>query len=149
MNYWDRPTLKQRAKNVLRVPGVYWTSVLVYLIFGLLGAGSAGGSSSAGSSGSSSGYGSDSAASDFFNRYWLVVVLAILLIIVISLAWQIFVSNTITVGKNRYFLDIRSGPGTVGTVFWGFKDGKYMQLVKSMFAMSIRVFLWSLLLIVP
>ncbi|MDO4566745.1 MAG: DUF975 family protein, partial [Oscillospiraceae bacterium] len=36
-----------------------------------------------------------------------------------------------------------------GTVFWAFKDGKYMQIVKSMFAMSIRVFLWSLLLIVP
>ena len=146
MNYWDRPTLKARGKNVLRMPGVYWTSVLVMLIYTVL-AGVGGGSTAGGQSSSS---GSDSAQySDVMSRYGGYITIGVIVLIIVSILWAFFVSNVLTVGKNRYFLNCRTGAAKVGTLFDGFKNGNYMKNVGKMFAMMIRVFLWTLLLIVP
>ena len=151
MTYWDRPTLKARGKQVLKVQGVYWTSVLVMLVYSLLGGGGSSGGAAAGNqnqSGSTSG-GYDPQMQQFWDKYGGYIAIGILVAIIIGIVWTFFVANVLTVGKNRYFLDIRSGPSKFSTLFSGFRDGKYMGSVKGMFGMTIRVFLWGLLLVIP
>jgi len=62
----------------------------------------------------------------------------------------IFLAPIFTVGGNRFFLKLRKGVKTgIGEVTGNFKDGNYWNIVKIFFFRSIKVFLWSLLFIIP
>lgn len=151
MTYWDRPTLKARGKQVLKGQGIYWTSVLVMLVYSLLGGGggSSGGAAASNQQNGSTSGGYDPQMQQFWDKYAGYIAIGIIVAIIVGIAWSFFVANVLTVGKNRYFLDIRSGSGQFSTLFAGFRNGRYMGTVKSMFAMTIRVFLWGLLFIIP
>lgn len=62
----------------------------------------------------------------------------------------IFLGPIFIVGGNRFFLKIRKGLHTdIGEVTGNFKDGNYWNLVKIFFIRSIKIFLWTLLFIIP
>ncbi len=62
---------------------------------------------------------------------------------------KIFIFNVIEVGGKIFFIQNRSHTPTVGVVFDGFKNGRYMNIVETMFQRDLKVILWSLLLIFP
>ncbi len=75
-------------------------------------------------------------------------ILAILVTLAVTLGWSILFSSVLQVGLRRYLLMNRSGVPTVGVIFSAF-DRNYWNVVKANFQVSLRVILYSLLLIVP
>ena len=73
-------------------------------------------------------------------------------VIAIAVIVSIFVLNPIEVGCRRYFIEAAYGEVTmknISVLVMAFKDGKYGNIVKTMFLKGLYQFLWSLLLIVP
>lgn len=70
------------------------------------------------------------------------VVLAVILVI------DIFLINPFSVGGKRFMIKSVEGVAQVREIAYGF-DHSYKNVVKVMFHRELRVFLWSLLLIVP
>lgn len=144
---WSGSDLKERARAVLQGP-VYWKAVLVGFILMVVGGiGGSGGSSAGGSSSSSSGGGGDVGIAIVI----LIVVLVVAVIAaVISLVISAFVTNPMKVGCSRFFtIACIQNDANVNEIGIGFKSGRYMNVVKSMFSVTLEVFLWSLLLIIP
>lgn len=147
MIYWDRPTLKSRAKEVLNK--TYWMSFVATLIIAIV---------TGGLSFSSIGkfdwhftytYGADAVMNSIFMSilpFFLSVGIASSLV---GLAYRIFVSNLAEVGKSRFFTLCRYGTVSLDEMLCGFKNGKYLDNVKTMFFRGLYTFLWSLLLVVP
>ena len=46
-------------------------------------------------------------------------------------------------------MENRVSGSKVERVFWVFKSGNYLNVVKIMFLMNLKIFLWSLLLFIP
>lgn len=72
-----------------------------------------------------------------------------LIVMIVTLAYNIFFANPLTVGYNNFFLNARTGNAGVGELFSQFKHGHYMATVKNMFFLKLRLFLWSLLVLIP
>ena len=68
---------------------------------------------------------------------------------IIAILWGIFVAYPIVVGCNKFFMEYRLSGSKFETLFSGFKSGKYLNIVKTMFIMDLKIFLWTLLLIIP
>ena len=142
MYTWTTAQVKECAKNALRSFG-YWRAFLVTLIIAFAAGCFSGGSSAA--SGSSV---KDSAASIDPAVLYAAAVIA-LIIFAASLAFSVFISGPLLVGQNRYFMEHRGSNPEVGRVFWSFGCGNYLNVVKIMFLMSLKIFLWSLLFVIP
>lgn len=144
---WYRSDLKARAKTALRVNG-YWTAVLVMLVIMVL----TGGIGGAGSSGSNLEYRVEqNDPSAFYGQPQplnSVIGFFIFSVGVLIIGYSIFVATPLLVGKNRFFLEHRERPSTIGRIFAPFTRG-YLNVVKTMLLQSIIVFLWALLLIIP
>ena len=61
---------------------------------------------------------------------------------------SIFVGSTATVGSCNYFIKNTDSKPSFADIFSGFKTN-YGRNIKTIFAMSVKIALWSLLLIVP
>ena len=82
--------------------------------------------------------------------YIFAILGAVILIgVVLGLAMSILVSNVVNVGCCRFFMENREHKTPIGAVFHGFKKGRYLSTVFTMFVKNLYVFLWSLLLVVP
>ena len=152
---WTRSLLKTNAKQVLRQN--YWTAFLVCLAASLL-------SFSANNlrlnfnlnyNTSAKYYNYQFSPLDIFRGFpfvdsiarFLTAVAPLLAIILLLL--HIFVSNPITVGRNRYFMESRVGDAPFSTLFSVFGSPGYGNIVKVMFLKDLYTFLWSLLLFFP
>lgn len=164
---WTNSMLKENAKAALK--NFYWIAVLASLIFSLLAGGGGGSTSSGGSSGtdtSDSSYyeemfedelfgGSASIAEEEATADGILAAAVgiagtvVLVIIAIAFVYSFFVANIITVGHNKFYIDARQGDAKLGNLFANFRSGTYMATVKTMFVMNIKIFLWSLLFIIP
>lgn len=154
---WTRADLKSKAKE--DVKRSYWGLVLVSFVMAFLTGG--GGGSSAGSSSASDYSGlSSSDGSGLFDGIDTGFLLGMItaLIVIVVIAWIIgilfvtFVTNPISVGSKRYFIEATYGQksaGEIGILFSMFKSGTYMNVVKVMFLRDLYVGLWSLLFIIP
>ena len=71
-----------------------------------------------------------------------------LLLAAAALAWSIFGANPIIVGWKRYMMESRLGKCPFDTLFSAFSHD-YTNVVKVMFLKELRVFLYSLLLVIP
>lgn len=78
-----------------------------------------------------------------------VAIAVIIIVMIVALAYNIFFANPLTVGYNNFFLNARAGNAGVGELFSQFKHGHYMATVKNMFFLKLRLFLWSLLVLIP
>ena len=164
-NSWDRPMLKQYAKDALK--NFYWKAVLVSLIISVL----TGGLANAGSSGSKVNINLENnqlqipefswkefifpAQADYTGEILagaflilLVLVIAVFTFLISSL-YTAFIASPLEVGHNRFYMSSRFVPTDIGRMFYGFSCGNYRNVVKTMFLRSLYIFLWSLLFIIP
>lgn len=159
MIFWDRPTLKMRAKQVLRRS--YWMSfaatlILNVLIFGGAITGRFGGFRFNYNVTYNTDYPSfpiDQIDPDFFAKS-ILMGLAFLLVMtvitmVITFVYLAFVGNIMVIGKARYFTLCRYDTINLNELFWGFRNRKYLSNVKTMFLRSLYQCLWTLLFYVP
>lgn len=152
---FNRVMFKEQAKNVLRHN--YWIPFLVCLIasvFGVFGGG-AGGSAGGGGGSAGNSY-SESTSGSEMDWNFILIMIAIVLIVTlvlfaIGMAVTCFLTNPVLVGMNRYFMKHRKMDDTssVGDLFSVFRKNQYMDAVKTMFLYRIKIFLWSLLFIIP
>ena len=67
---------------------------------------------------------------------------------IFGILYTIFIGNVIVVGNNRYFIKNHNVNPELGEIFSGFK-GDYLNVVKIMFLMNLKILLWLFLFIVP
>ena len=175
---WTRARIKQEAKNSLRRFG-YWMPLLITFLTGLVSGGMVTGNPSTSSITAeyTSEYGGDltpagfaAFVDEFFGEFFyeigaafenffsnpliamttiFVIVLAFVIGLVVAFGWSAFVASPIIVGKNRYFMEHRAFDSKFERLFWSFKSGRYMNVVKIMFWRELKIFLWSLLFVIP
>lgn len=161
---WIRAELKERAKNVLRK--YYWVAFLVTLVASILG-GTQGGTpinfrfNANNWHSVNNGFGSWNWNSlDYGNQDVAKMVLGILagtmvissiffIVLLFSFAFKIFVSGPIETGMDYYFLQARQDRSDFVNLFYGFRGGRYMNVVKANAWRLLFTFLWTLLFIIP
>lgn len=77
-----------------------------------------------------------------------IIIVVILIATVISTLMSVFVVNVFLVGQSKFFLNVKDKPD-VSDILYGFAGGRYWNSVKIMFSMNLKIFLWSLLFIIP
>ena len=139
---WGNSELKQRAKHVLSRFG-YWTPFGATILCGLLmtDPGSILSVISENPELENALYGNEEIAT--------FVTFAVPVLVLLSFLFNVFVGYPVLVGLNRFFMENRVSGSKVGRVFWVFKSGNYLNAVKIMFLMNLKIFLWSLLLFIP
>lgn len=152
----DRKILKENAR--ISFKRKYGESIVVALIMSLFASGGSYSSSSASNTGSDNPeYSYEYSAGSFEEAFsaipedflytFLTVFVSVFALVSIA---GIFLAPIFTVGGNRFFLKLRKGVHTgIGEVTGNFRDGNYWNIVKIFFLRSIKVFLWTLLFIIP
>ena len=80
----------------------------------------------------------------------LVVIVIFIVISVVSAIYRIFIYDILQIGSAKFFLEnARTGNAKVGSLGFGFTNGSYKNEVYTSFLVELRVFLWSLLFIIP
>lgn len=141
---WTRDLLKRNAKQVLR--NNYWMALLVSFVAVLL-CGEAKGPS----------FTFNFTTNSIQYNYGLPFPMAVLQlfsfifigIFLLAIAFTLFVSNPVRVGKCRYFMESRVGNAPFSTLFSAFKGPAYLNVVGVMFLKNLFIFLWTLLFIIP
>lgn len=165
---WTRQSVKQKGKKALFFN--YWKCILVALIFSIV-VGAVGGVSS-GTSGFSlpqitEQYTSDEgdsgttinvngedieiSKSEMISILIAVVVVFLIVMAIcsaIGLVLQYLLLKPIEYGCRKFFRKNLEEPAKVKNVFYAF-DSNYKNIVKTAFMTDLRIFLWSLLFIVP
>lgn len=148
---WNRPALKFYAKEQLRQ--YYWKAFLVCLVGGLLGGSAFSGTSSARTTYNYSENGfSHQYNYDLFHYSagWGAFVFSIAIaVILIAVAFTVFISAPISVGVCSFFTGAPWGNRDFTMLFSAFRNGRYLSIVKTMFFTNLYIFLWSLLFIIP
>jgi uncharacterized membrane protein len=146
--FWDRITLKERAKNLLKF--TFWKTLATVAIEGAI-------------SGTAVSIftlpviliavfstmdmafsGVESAVS-----YVLVILGVMLLMTVLIFLAVIFVVGPLEVGRCRFLTACRYGDTSIKNLFFSFKSGIYMKTVKVMMHRSLKIFGCSLLYSLP
>lgn len=142
---WTRSELKTKAKADIKI--CYWKAVLASIVLTFCAGGSTG--SAGGSNNSESG--------DIFNSLTdgeLIAVVGIILAavgiaMIITLALKIFVLNPFVVGGHKFFADGTDENGaSLAALVYAFKNN-YMNQVFVIFMRNLFISLWSLLFIIP
>ena len=138
---WTNSELKQRAKSVLNNFG-YWIPFLATILTGLL--------STNASNITSVITDNPEYESVLQNEeYASILISAVLLIMAFSFIWNTFIGYPVMVGMNRFFMENRLSGSKIDRLFYVFKSGNYLNVVKTMFLLNLKVLLWSLLLLIP
>ncbi|NLL92125.1 MAG: DUF975 family protein [Ruminococcaceae bacterium] len=146
--FWDRKTLKERAKNLLRF--TFWRTLATIAIEGAI----IGAAVSlltmpfvfitVFSTLDMAFSGVDSAAG-----YVFVILGIILLMTALIFLAVIFISGPLEVGRCRFLTACRYGDNSIKNLFFSFKSGIYMKTVKVMMFRNLKLFGWSLLYSLP
>ena len=138
---WTNSELKQRAKSVLNNFG-YWIPFLATILTGLL-------STNASNIISVITDNPEYESVLQNEEYASILISAVLLIMAFSFIWNTFIGYPVMVGMNRFFMENRLSGSKIDRLFYVFKSGNYLNVVKTMFLLNLKVFLWSLLLLIP
>lgn len=133
---WNRQQVKEQAKQIMKRN--YWKMFVVTLITGILCA---------------EYVDLIQAVEDFIPDNVLPSMLSSILTILsggffVGLLSSIFIGNVIRVGEQYYFIKNHNGNPGLSEIFQGFK-GNYLNVVKIMLIMELKIMLWLLLLVVP
>ena len=152
---WTRALLKANAKTVLRRS--YWNVFLMCLIASILTgsvdlninfSGNSGGSSSGAVEQASRLLGGNPITAILSTAFLMLGILALVLALVVVLCWGILFTPIIRVGQCRYMMENRSRETSLKVLFSGFTTN-YWGLVSGMFYVNLRIFLYTLLLVIP
>lgn len=152
---FKRRDIKNRGKQSLK-NGKFWTAVLVTLVASFMGVGTGVSLSlpdtslSSDTSLTADAVSETGAMTELVLKDFLPVFLIVFfLILVIALAMVVFLSNIVLVSMNRFFIEnLDQRPG-FKTLFWGFRNGRYMKICVSMFAYTATIMLFTLLFFIP
>ena len=137
---WTRAELKARAKVALSQN--YWKLVIVGLIASVIGSGHS----------SSVDFNfSEEASPDILSglsTMFPMIFGAAFIAIIIGFVVSAFVVNPIEIGTKRFFVKSLTEDAEIREVLYAFDHG-YKNVVKVMFIRDIKIFLWSLLFIIP
>lgn len=146
---WTRAELKSRAKAVLRT--CYWPAFLASLV--LLFSGSFEGR------GPTVNYHINSESPNFggfnfvppewFSQLTPLLISIGLVIFLASLALRIFLGYPLEVGGRRFFNEAAAERVNLEALGYAFNRQWYNNIVMTMFQRAIRIFAWTLLLIIP
>lgn len=129
---WTRAELKENAKQILR--RTYWMSFLAALIAGLLSAVQNG----------------PTFMLRLGNNFGMNFPVAVVSTVTFgSLLYSVFLANPLRVGKNYFFLRAREHNPEISDLFARFGNGNYGNVFTTMLVMDVRIFLWSLLFVIP
>ena len=133
---WNRQQVKEQAKQIMKRN--YWKMFVVTLITGILCA---------------EYVDLIQAVEDFIPDNVLPSMLSSILTILsggffVGLLYSIFIGDVIRVGEQYYFIKNHYGNPALNEIFQGFK-GNYLNVVKIMLIMELKIMLWLLLLVVP
>ena len=131
---WSISAVKERAKTVLY--GNYWSVFLVCLLVSITGGGS---------SGNNSRYTFRDGEFSLYNP----VTRRVIFIVIGMMVLRLIIGYIIEAGSRRYLLNLCKGQNDIGLIGFGFSEGRYGNIFKTMFFKGVLVFLWSLLLIIP
>jgi uncharacterized membrane protein len=156
---WTRSELKARAKEVLR--GSYWKAFLVSLLLAIvtgsgLGSNNFSWNSKGDQASSPSMGGTRSTVEDALNSvgpdlWWIAAVVAAvgLIVLLIAIAFHVFLSNPLEVGARQYFKRAAEQEVNMNYLGFAFDKTRYMNIVIAMLWRGVLNFLWFLLLIIP
>lgn len=154
---WNRAELKGNAKSIMRRS--YWTMFVVALLGGILSGTllSNGADYTRSVSDVTDGFTYSTnfvvgrITSEFplgnflFSTFAVIAAMAVL----IGFLYAVFIGNAIEYGVKHYFLDNEKQEGIpISTLFIAFKED-YWNIVKVMLVRNVKVFLWSLLFVIP
>lgn len=144
---WTREELKSNAKTVLRRG--YWP-VFAYLLIAMMIVGSAG-AILGGVAGVLNVFTGIFFSAMDNSTFGMILYFLVYMVTVYGLSFLVvlFGSLPIAVGILRMMSENREGRAELTQIFWAFQGGRYLKIVKVMFHKYIRVFLWSLLFIIP
>ena len=133
---WNRQQVKEQAKQIMKRN--HWKMFVVTLIAGILKA---------------EYVDLIQAVEDFIPDNVLPSMFSSILTILsggffVGLLSSIFIGNVISVGEQNYFIKNHYENPAINEIFQGFK-GNYLNVVKIMFIMELKIMLWLLLLVVP
>ncbi len=158
---WTRYDLKMNAQTAFKRN--YWTCVAASLVIGVLSgsmfAGSTSGIKTTVEMQHNNPYAYENYSAYSYNSggtifggnpiiSMLLVGIVIMIGVLVSL-YNVFVGNVISVGGCRYFMENREHETKAAKVFYGFQNGRYGNVIKTMFFRDLFIFLWTLVLIVP
>lgn len=149
---WTREELKERAKAVLR--RAYWKAFFVSFILALVSGEITNVSKNFSDDGNARIFIRNTMDRGFQEFSWLgpaliVTAIAGMGILVATLIFEIFVANPVEMGIKRFFLSLTAEDAPIELIGYGFKNGRYLNVVKTMFFKNLFIFLWTLLLIIP
>ena len=142
---FDRIAIKEagKAHYKLHTPDCVIAATLMLFLSGKLGSGASINTGSANIEWRES-------AKSISSAYLGIILGFIFLAILVAILIAVFVSNVISISGNGWFLrSVRGSTGRTSELFWGFRNGNYMNMVALGALRMLRVFLWGLLLIVP
>lgn len=143
---WSRSELKDRAK--VSIKKNIWMCIGISFIVSVL-CGSIAGTSSFNFDISSS---TPALSYEIVNIPVFVIALSsavILLLSIFGTIYGIFIGQPLTVGHYRFYLENREECSHFNALLYAFKNGYYLNIVKTCFLMNLYIFLWTLLLIIP
>lgn len=166
---WTSAELKERAKKVLGK--YYWTAFLVSVVAAIFGGAQVCGNPSFSFSSNAQNRlstGGDYSLNGFINYFnfdfssaglfgyllnllfgFMAISGALLILFVCSYGFRILVGGPMETGLNRYLLEARQDRSDFGNLFYGFRNGRYWNVVKVTAWRELFTFLWSLLLLIP
>lgn len=144
---WSRQDLKERAKNILKVN--YWQSFVISLAM-MFVSGAINFSFNLGSSSGNSGSSLFSGDVEFGAIIAIIVIFLVAFAIglVISFAYNAFVSGPLTLGVRKFFVQSAYGETNLDYIAHGFKNN-YLSNVKTIFLKNLFIGLWSMLFVIP
>ena len=173
---WTRVQLKDKAKQALK--NNYWKIILVSLLVGLIGGGTATGVTNvleldSGSSWESeldneitgeldiyedefdNGFSSGDiggistiGVAGFLIIFGIVFLFVLAIALVVGFVYSAFIYNPLGVGTSRFFFQSLNEKAEVKELAFAF-DHNYKNVVKILFIRDIKILLWSLLFIIP
>ncbi|WP_418563978.1 DUF975 family protein [Holdemanella biformis] len=142
---WNRQQVKEQAKQIMKRN--YWKMFVVALIASIL-TGEKTTIIERVQDFTSNNLSYDSQPIFYSSNFELIFYSFISVASILGILYTIFIGNVIVVGKSRYFIKNHDVNPELSEIFKGFK-GNYLNVVKVMFLMNLKILLWSFLLIVP
>lgn len=140
---WNRAELKMRGKMAFKKN--YVASVVVALLMGALETASSS-SSARQVSENSNAYGGSILDTGMITGLLAGIATVFTLIILVA---KVFIGNLLKMGGYRFFILNQTAQPGIGTLLDGFRSGKYVNIVLTMFLRDLFTALWSLLLVIP
>ena len=143
---WTRADLKARAKDTLKTN--YWKLVLVAVIANVIAGVSNSLELEYKTDGSGLSVGVLGGLESSILMLTPIFVILALIVAAIAIAVNIFVRNPLEVGTKRFFVRSYAEQAELRELLYAFDNG-YKNVVKILFIRDIKIFLWSLLLVIP